>query len=82
MKPTYYYPNKLSLKQKESPSEIDDWYDSKWAVKARKLRERRWERIEAIERAQRQMRSEHRQQLRQRKWLRSHGWPRIAQPVV
>lgn len=82
MKPTYYYPTKLSLRENMTAPEIDEWYDSSWKAKARALQARRWKKINEIEHAKKEARQERQRVNRQKRWLQRHGYPLIAQPVT
>lgn len=88
MQPTYYYPTKLSIGRSETVPGEDEtdfenaFYDRKWRRRSRKLQKRRWEKIHNVEMAKQEERNDRLQKIRQRRWLRAHGWPSIAQPLV
>jgi hypothetical protein len=82
VKPTYYYPNKLTLDGNLPEADLEELYDSNWRDRARKLQARRWEKIHRLETEEKEKKLERLQQIRQKRWLQKHGWPLVSQPIV
>ncbi len=84
MQAIYYYPTKLSITSGGVEHDyLEDFYNnSKWQLKSKQLQARRWERVHAMEQSEKETKQKRLKAVRQKRWLRRHGWPRISQPMT
>lgn len=83
MQAIYYYPTKLSITpNKEGNQAEDDFYGPRWRHKSKRLQARRWKRLNALEKSQKETQKKRLENIRQKRWMQRHGWPRVSQPMV
>jgi hypothetical protein len=75
-----YYPTKIPVTARLEEEDLAE-LDNRWYIKAKRLTNRRWKKIEDLENSEKELRQKRFHKMRQAQWMQRHAWNRIAQPL-